>query len=194
MDRKSSKKYTIALNIYYLMLCIIFSLSTSCERAGKTVNYKKENNLIDTLYFKGKIVHSNHINANSGVLVISIDSSNVLSYEGIYDSKDDIGLGFISSDTAYIITEGYDRIVHSDGIIFRNGWWLFNGYSDSLEYWPVNNIVGTLDKSKRFISTYRGDGVFQHRHYLGDYVIIVWFPIILFILSAVAFRILKIKI
>lgn len=193
MNKKCINNLT-KIFFYTFILYIFHFLCTACQ-SDKTVGSNTiEKNIIDTLYFKGRIAHSIHVNANSGVLVIQLDTSNVQDYKGIYDDQDDLGFGLITNDTAFIMTEGFDRITPNHDIVYKHGWWLFNGGSDSLAYWRVNNIVGTIHKSKRYISNYRGDGLFKNHYFLGQLIFMVWAPIIAFILFAIGFKILRVKV
>lgn len=177
---------------FFSIICTL--MMTSCEKIE--VSYPSERRIImeDTLFFEGTIVHHKHINASSGVLIITIDTANVLKYNGIYGSiRDGSGFGLITPDTAFVITDAYHKIITNKNICFKNGYWLID-CSDRLKYSSVNNIVGSFDKSKKYISRFRNDGILNNQYYLRDFIFLVWAPIIMFILFAIAFKIMKVKI
>lgn len=180
--------------IKQLLICFTaISILTSCVESEESHSSARVVLMEDTLYLTGTIVHHKHINSNSGVLMIKIDTSNVQHFNGIYGNvREGSGFGLITPDTAFVITEVYDRIIADKKICFQNGYWLIH-CSDSLQYQPVNNIVGTFDKSRKYISAYRGDGVLENYHYLGQFIFMGWTLIIMFIVWAIALIILKVK-
>lgn len=180
---------------YLLPVCAFILTFLNCGGKVITDDYVWPIMMEDTLFLKGKLIHHKHINADSGVYIVDIDTCNVLNYNGIYgDVRDGSGFGLITPDTAFVLAGGYHDIARYSHVSFQQGHWRLSSFNDSLPLYAVNNIVGTFDKSAKYISNFRGDGVLKHHYHLRPYIFLAWFPGVMFVLYAIAFKILKVKV